>query len=185
MKPPSVLQLVTQRDIGLIKLRKPDIPTWHSAPPSRTPPAWRAGTLAFNSRWLSVIAKPSGSFSNVIVQIVSRLSAVSPASPNCAESAIVKQPACAAASSSSGLVPLPVRKSRPKRIGRAREHSAGRRDVSLPCLQITAPLSIRCTFHDIRLLNWIGGPATGPTPSLDAARVSWETRDLIRGQPPD
>ena len=57
---------------------------------------------------------------------------------------------------------LSFRKSGPKRVGRARKHSAGRRDISLPRLQITAPLSIRCTFHDVRLLNWIGGPATGP-----------------------
>ena len=65
------------------------------------------GTLAFSSRWLSVIEKPSPTFSNVTVHAVSRLSAVSPATPNWAESAMVKQPACAAASSSSGLVPLP------------------------------------------------------------------------------
>jgi hypothetical protein len=35
------------------------------------------------------------------------LSAVIPAAPNCPDSAIEKQPACAAASNSSGFVPTP------------------------------------------------------------------------------
>src|SRR5438552_7193961 len=38
------------------------------------------------------------------------LCATSPASPSCAESAMVKQPACAAAINSSGLVPTPFSK---------------------------------------------------------------------------
>src|SRR5882724_11246263 len=63
------------------------------------------GTRATRSRWLLVIAKPSGSLSSVMVAVVSSLLAVMPALPSCAESAIVKQPACAAARSSSGLVP--------------------------------------------------------------------------------
>src|SRR5260370_40592608 len=54
------------------------------------------------------MAKPSGSFSSEIVAVVSSLLALLPALPNCAESAMVKQPACAAARSSSGLVPTPV-----------------------------------------------------------------------------
>src|SRR6266566_1181427 len=65
------------------------------------------GTRATRSRWLLVIAKPSGSLSSVMVAVVSSLLAVMPALPSCAESAIVKQPACAAARSSSGLVPTP------------------------------------------------------------------------------
>src|SRR6266851_9244716 len=56
------------------------------------------------------MAKPSGSFSSEIVAVVSSLLAVMPALPNCAESAIVKQPACAAARSSSGFVPTPSSK---------------------------------------------------------------------------
>src|SRR6185312_14267110 len=54
--------------------------------------------------------KPSPSFSMVMVQVVSRLSAFSFDSPSTSESAIVKQPAWAAASNSSGLVPLPCSK---------------------------------------------------------------------------
>src|SRR5882724_10927180 len=50
---------------------------------------------------------PSPTLSNVIVAVVSSFSADNPAAPSCPESAIVKQPACAAASSSSGLVPTP------------------------------------------------------------------------------
>src|SRR4029077_186484 len=53
------------------------------------------------------MAKPSATFSSEIVAVVSSLLAVMPAPPSCAESAMVKQPACAAASSSSGLVPAP------------------------------------------------------------------------------
>src|SRR6266568_4326072 len=53
------------------------------------------------------MAKPSGTLSSEMVAVVSSLVAVMPALPSCAESAIVKQPACAAASSSSGLVPTP------------------------------------------------------------------------------
>src|ERR1700693_424906 len=59
------------------------------------------GICATRSRWLFVMAKPSGSFSSEIVAVVSSLLAVMPALPSCAESAIVKQPACAAARSSS------------------------------------------------------------------------------------
>src|SRR5215475_13517394 len=51
--------------------------------------------------------KPSPTFSSEMVAVVSSLSATRPAPPSCAESAIVKQPACAAASNSSGLVPTP------------------------------------------------------------------------------
>src|SRR5882762_6308963 len=65
------------------------------------------GICATRSRWLFVMAKPSGSFSSEIVAVVSSRLAVMPALPSCAESAIVKHPACAAARSSSGLVPTP------------------------------------------------------------------------------
>src|SRR6266566_4945096 len=68
------------------------------------------GTRATRSRWLLVIAKPSGRLSSVIVAVVSSLLAVMPAVPSWAESAIVKQPACAAARSSSGFVPTPFSK---------------------------------------------------------------------------
>src|SRR5512139_3125863 len=57
---------------------------------------------------MPVTVHPASSFSNVTVAVVSSFSATRPAAPNCPDSAIVKQPACAAAISSSGLVPLPL-----------------------------------------------------------------------------
>jgi len=48
--------------------------------------------------------------SSVTAALVLMLSAVNPAVPNCAENAIVKQPAWAAAINSSGLVPGPSSK---------------------------------------------------------------------------
>src|SRR5208282_234238 len=68
------------------------------------------GILATRSRWLLVMEKPSPTFSREIVQVVSSFVAVIPAPPSCAERAMVKQPACAAASNSSGFVPTPFSK---------------------------------------------------------------------------
>src|SRR5258708_557959 len=68
------------------------------------------GIGASRSRWRVVMEKPSPTFSSEIVQVVSSFEAIMPASPSCLESAIVKQPAWAAASSSSGLVPTPFSK---------------------------------------------------------------------------
>src|SRR5579862_2776330 len=56
------------------------------------------------------MVNPASVFSNFTTADVSSDSAVSPASPSWALSAIVKQPACAAAISSSGLVPMPSAK---------------------------------------------------------------------------
>src|SRR5688572_255642 len=63
------------------------------------------GALTVTSRFTRVIANPESSFSSVTVALVSMRSGVTPDSPSRAASAIVKQPACAAPSSSSGLVP--------------------------------------------------------------------------------
>src|ERR1700722_4571025 len=68
------------------------------------------GMVATTSRWLLVMEKPSPTLSSVIVAGVSSFPAVIPAPPSCAESAMVKHPAWAAASSSSGLVPTPFSK---------------------------------------------------------------------------
>src|SRR5690606_9976604 len=57
-----------------------------------------------------VIAKPSPAFSRCTLAVVSIRSGWSPARDSPAESAIEKQPACAAASSSSGFVPCPSSK---------------------------------------------------------------------------
>src|SRR2546421_2516360 len=66
-----------------------------------------SGTRADTSRWTFVIANPASVFSSVTAAVVLISSALSPASSSCFESAIEKQPACAAAMSSSGFVPAP------------------------------------------------------------------------------
>src|SRR5277367_3068857 len=68
------------------------------------------GIVATRSRWLLVMEKPSPTLSSVTVAVVSSFCAVMPAAPSCPERAIVKQPAWAAARSSSGLVPTPFSK---------------------------------------------------------------------------
>jgi len=64
------------------------------------------GTWATRSRWDSVTPQPPPFFSRETAAVVRRLFAVRPAFPSSADSAIVKQPACAAATSSSGFVPF-------------------------------------------------------------------------------
>src|ERR1022692_1918510 len=96
-----------------------------------------------------------------------------------------------------GVGALSLFKSRTERVGRTRKHAAGGRDLSLPRLQITAPLSVRYTFHDIRLWHWIpsiefAGPAGGPIPFLGCStgilgnkRIdSWPTAGLKNSSKP-
>ena len=63
------------------------------------------GTRPVTSIWLAVIVHPESSFSIVRVTFVFKVSGVRFAPPNCADNAIVKHPACAAAINSSGFVP--------------------------------------------------------------------------------
>ena len=63
------------------------------------------GIFAVTSRCTAVIVQPASSFSMVSVADVAMLSGVRFAAPNCAERAIEKHAACAAAISSSGFVP--------------------------------------------------------------------------------
>jgi hypothetical protein len=56
------------------------------------------------------MANPASVFSSVTIAVVLMLSGARPALPSSLERAIEKQPACAAAISSSGLVPLPCSK---------------------------------------------------------------------------
>ena len=97
--------------------------------------------------------------------VVSSDSGVRFAFPSCALSAMVKQPACAAAISSSGLVPIPFSNRRRKRILRIFQYAALLEIVPLPSFRPPrhTALAVRC----IRLsfccrLNWIKflGPAT-------------------------
>src|SRR2546425_13310102 len=71
---------------------------------------WKAaasalGTRATTSRCTAVIAHPESCFSMVRVAEVLMFLGVRLAPPNCADSALGKQAACAAAISSSGLGP--------------------------------------------------------------------------------
>ena len=61
------------------------------------------GTLALRSSTEDVIAP----LSSVMVQVVSIDSGVNPAAPRTNASFMLKQPECAAATSSSGFVPIP------------------------------------------------------------------------------
>src|SRR5208337_3889581 len=65
------------------------------------------GILTVTSRCDAVILNPASVLSKVTVAVVSMLSAVMPAFPSCADNAMLKHPAWAAAISSSGLVPVP------------------------------------------------------------------------------
>src|SRR4051794_20193959 len=68
------------------------------------------GIFTATSRCTAVIVKPPPSLSSVTVAVVPMRSGVIPALPSSADKAIEKQPACAAAISSSGLVPMPSAK---------------------------------------------------------------------------
>src|ERR1039458_10080863 len=68
------------------------------------------GTFAVTSRCDSVTVGPAGSISSVTVAVAAMDSGLRPALPSSDENAIAKQPACAAAMSSSGLVPTPFSK---------------------------------------------------------------------------
>src|SRR6266516_6240171 len=66
------------------------------------------GTLPDTARCDSVTDHPESTRSSVTVAVVCNVSATTFDFPSSAESAIVKQAACAAAMSSSGLVPFPL-----------------------------------------------------------------------------
>src|SRR5215831_13714859 len=63
------------------------------------------GTRPTTSRWLAVMVQPESSFSRLSVTLVLMLSGGNFAPSSCADRAMEKQAACAAAISSSGLVP--------------------------------------------------------------------------------
>src|SRR5215213_4667991 len=73
--------------------------------------AWSApGILAVRSRWDAETVHPASSFSIVTVAVTSILSGVNPLLQSWPDKAIAKQPAWAAAISSSGFVPVPSSK---------------------------------------------------------------------------
>src|SRR6267154_2500094 len=89
--------------------------------------AWLApGTFAFTSRCTLVMANPPSTLSRVTAAVVLMLSAVRLALPSCPLSAMEKHPACAAASNSSGFVPMPL----------------SNRELKLYCVSFSTPLSV-------------------------------------------
>ena len=68
------------------------------------------GMVALVVRWILVTVGPASVVSRVTMAEVSSVAGGWPALVSCELSAMVKQPACAAAMSSSGLVPAPSSK---------------------------------------------------------------------------
>ncbi len=96
---------------------------------------------------ITVTVKPSSFFSSVTVAVVATRAGGVPAVVSCAESAIEKQPACAAAISSSGLVPFPFSNRVPN------EYCAL---LSNPLsVEITPFPSLRLPFHSAEALRFI------------------------------
>ena len=94
-----------------------------------------------------------------MVHSVCRLSATSPALPSWADSAMVKQPACAAASKLFGIRPLAVFKAAVERIRRVVQSVGGGRERAFARLQIALPLGLCGTFHSFALplrVRWPG-----------------------------
>src|SRR5579864_70638 len=89
---------------------------------------------------------PESSFSRLSVALVLMLSGVSPAPPNCAESAMEKQPACAAAINSSGFVPGWSPKRVPKENGVLENTPLLDETVPEPCFKspFHSALALRC-----------------------------------------
>src|SRR5664279_3318390 len=84
------------------------------------------GIFAVMSRCDSVTVNPASVLSSVTVAVVLMDVGVKPALPSSAENAIEKQPACAAAMSSSGFVPTPFSK----------------RVLNEYCVSLSVPLSV-------------------------------------------
>src|ERR1019366_4311798 len=114
------------------------------------------GIFAVRSRCDSVTVKPASVLSNVMVAVVWMDSGVKPALPSSAESAIEKQPACAAAINSSGFVPTPFSK----------------RVLNEYCASLSPPLSVEMlplpsfkpsfqTADALRFINFLSMAGTG------------------------
>src|SRR5581483_11947740 len=108
------------------------------------------GMRPTTSRWTAVMVQPESSLSRLRVAVVLMLSGVMLAPPSCAESAIEKHAACAAAISSSGLVP-----------GVFSNRVVNEYGVldSTPLVADTVPLpSFSPPFHTALALRCIGSP---------------------------
>src|SRR6267154_6683563 len=133
------------------------------------------GMLTFTCRWDEVTAKPEPTFSSVTVAVVSMDCAVNPALPSWPERAMVKQPAWAAAISSSGLVPGCDSKRVAKEYGVLFRTPLGEVSVPLPSFNppVQCALAFRCMGcfapqNEIEELYMrCGEPARGVTRELN------------------
>src|ERR1022692_560956 len=78
---------------------------------------------------------------------------------------------------------LPIFKSRPKRVWCAGKDSAGGGDLSLPGLQIAAPLSVSCTFHDISMQHGYPGKQENCIVANRRIEEQLESLGRLRGVP--
>src|SRR6266850_4534045 len=97
--------MLSTSEIFVLSSREMGHPAFASAAAFSTAALSALGTLAVDSRRLSVTAKPLSVFSNVTEQVVLIHSGFRLALPSSAENAMEKHEECAAAMSSSGLVP--------------------------------------------------------------------------------
>src|SRR5712692_8756269 len=142
---------------------------------------WKAAASAFGtrpttSRWTAVMVQPESSFSMVRVAVVMMLSGVRLAPPNCAESAMEKQAACAAAISSSGLVPGAFSKRVVNEYGVLASTPLVAETVPLPSLSppFHTALALRCirlsSIYEIGCLQhcrWRRGSVSGQSRVVD------------------
>ena len=110
------------------------------------------GIFAVMSRCDSVTVKPASVLSNVTVAVALMEVGVKPALPSSAEKAMAKQPACAAAMSSSGLVPTPF-SNRDQRL-RVLEHTAIGGNIAFASFQIAVPDGGCFAFNSHSNLVW-------------------------------
>src|SRR6478735_10754537 len=126
------------------------------------------GIFTFTCRWDEVTAKPESSFSSVTVAVVSIDCAVIPALPSWAERAMLKQPAWAAAISSSGFVPGCDSKRVAKEYGVLLSTPLGEVSVPLPSFNppLQCALALRCMSYfapQMRYKNCIWETLIGET----------------------
>ena len=105
------------------------------------------GTFPFTDKWTPVTVQPASTFSIVTVAVVARFSATRFAAPNCPERAMVKQPAWAAAISSSGFVPFPFSNLVLNEYCDSAQDAALRRHRSFAGFEISLPFCRRIPFH--------------------------------------
>src|SRR5882762_11625973 len=127
---------------------------------------------------------PSPTLSNVIVAVVSSFSAVNPAAPSCPERAIVKQPACAAASNSSGLVPTPFSNRVLKEYCVCLRTPLSVEMAPLPVFRSPChtALALRCMIFLLDTLNLLNDLKCRQFDSFTLPKGIWLSKRILNGQ---